>query len=100
MQRLWCNNRPFEALVNICEYKDKMKEYQEKALERAKTYAEWADKEHRRRMRNKAFKDMDAQYQSGLYPYCPKCGEMFDPMELTSWGSKKFMDRKEGVGNE
>lgn len=86
---------PFEALINICEYNDKMKEYQQKALERAKTYEEWADKEHRRRMRNKAFKDMDTQYQSGLYPYCPKCGEMFDPIELSRWGNKNFINRTE-----
>ena len=86
---------PFEALISICGYNDKMKEYQEKAIERARTYAEWADKEHRRRMKNKAFKDMDVQYQNGLYPYCPKCGKMFDPAKLTHWGNKGFVDRIE-----
>ncbi len=86
---------PFEALIRICEYNDKIKEYQKKALEKARTYAEWADREWRRRMKNKAFKDMDAQYQNGLYPYCPKCGEMFDPIKLTQWGNKVFYEESE-----
>lgn len=86
---------PFEALIRICEYNDELEEYQKKAFEKAKTYAQWADNEGRRRMKNKAFKDMDAQYQNGLYPYCPKCKEMFDPIDLNRWGSKNFYEKKE-----
>ncbi len=85
---------PFEALIRICEYTDQIKAYQEQALEKARIYAGWADKEWRRRMKNKAFKDMDAQYQNGLYPYCPRCGEMFDPLKLTHWGNKGFYEEK------
>ncbi len=86
---------PFEALIRFCEYNDKIKECQKEALEKARTYAELADTEQNRRMKNKVFKDMDAEYQNGLYPYCPKCGEMFDPVKLTQWGNKRFYEESE-----
>lgn len=47
-------------------------------------------------MKNKAFKDMGAQYQNGLYPYCPKFREMFDPVKLTRWGNPGKEMKKNG----
>lgn len=82
----------FEALMSLYQYMDRYREYQEKALEKCKLYKEWADKECRRRMKNAAFKDMDKQYQEGMLPHCPKCGEIFEPMEITSWTSKKYIE--------
>lgn len=76
---------PFEALLRICEYTDKLEEYQKKAVEKINIYKELADKEWKRRMKNRAFKEMDKQYQQGLYPICPKCGEKFNPMEITDF---------------
>ena len=80
----------FEALLTMCDYMGKYEEYQKQAVENIKTYGKLADEEWRRRMRNKAFKDMDKQYQHGLYPICPKCKEQFDPMEITHWQNKRF----------
>lgn len=87
----------FEALLTFCNYQDKFREYQKEALDKAKTYGEWADKEWRRRMKNKAFKDMDSNYHNGLYPICPKCGEMFDPARITRFSNKKFYGDKTEV---
>lgn len=81
----------FEVLMALYNHIDEYREYQEKALEKCKLYGEWANKEWRRRMKNKAFKNMDKQYQSGMLPHCPKCGEIFDPMEITSWTNKKYV---------
>lgn len=89
----------FEALMSLYKHIDGYREYQEKALEKCKTYKEWADKEWRRRMKNAAFKDMDKQYQSGMLPHCPKCGEIFDPMEITGWTNKKYV-KSGGVAND
>ncbi len=86
---------PFEALLTFAEYTEEYEKYQEEALEKINSYREMANEELRRRMRNKAFKDMDINYRNGMYPHCPKCGEMFDPMKLTHWGSKKFYEESE-----
>ena len=80
----------FEALMKIENYIDKIQESATTMLEKANTYKELADKELRRRMKNKVFKDMDKNYMDGLYPYCPKCGEMINPIEITMWGNKKL----------
>ena len=76
----------FEALIALCNHMDRYREYQEKALEKCKLYGEW-----RRRMKNKAFKDMDKAYQSEMFPHCPKCGEVFDPMEIKRWTNKNMV---------
>lgn len=85
----------FEALHTICNYMESYIEYQKQAVERIKTYRQLADEEWRRRMKNKAFKDMDKQYQQGLYPLCPKCGEQFDPVEIKEWRNKMFYEQEE-----
>ena len=90
----------FEALLSMCEYMGKYEEYQKKAVEKIKVYREFADKEWRRRMKNRAFKEMDEQYHQGLYPICPKCREQFDPMEITEWQNKAFYNRNEEVEKE
>lgn len=81
----------FETLITLCKHMDKYREYQKKALEKCKMYGELADKEQRRRMKNKAFKDMDKAYQSKMFPHCPKCGEVFDPMEIKRWTNKNMV---------
>lgn len=58
----------FDALRILCEYIKKYEEYQEKAIERVNIYKELANEEMRRRFRNKAFKDMDANYKKGMLP--------------------------------
>lgn len=76
---------PFDALERVAAHMELYAEYQEKALCKAKAFGELADKEFRRRMRNKAFKEMDVNYQKGLLPICPECEQVFDPMRIARW---------------
>lgn len=78
----------FDALTKVAKHMAHYAEYQEEALEKAKTYSEMANKEFRRRMKNAAFKEMDAHYREGLFPICPVCGDLFDPMEIRGWSRK------------
>ena len=78
----------FEALMKLAEYIDEIDEYKKNVIKTVKLYTKLADKELRRRMKNKIFKDMDKQYQNNMYPYCPKCGEMINPIEIKMWGNK------------
>ena len=80
----------FEALMILANHLEEIRQYKTDMLEKAHTYKELADKEWRRRIKNKVFKDMDEHYQSDMYPYCPKCGEMINPIEITRWGNKKL----------
>lgn len=82
----------FDALVTVAGYQDKWSEYQEKAKKQAKIYKELADKEWRRRIQNKMFKDMDKNFREGLYPVCPKCNEIINPMEINTY-SKERQDK-------
>lgn len=84
---------PLEALLSICKYNEQLEEYQREALKKARMWADLADSELRRRIKNAAFKDMDKRYRNGLYPVCPCCGEIFDPMEIRSFSRKP---KKEG----
>jgi hypothetical protein len=90
---------PFEALVTLCRYEDKFTEYQEKAFERAKVYAEMADKEYRRRIKNAVFKNMDSNYRKDLYPICPECKKIINPIEITNYANKRFYDELRGGEN-
>lgn len=76
---------PFDALERVAAHMELYAEYQEKALCKVKAFGKLADKEFRRRMRNKAFKEMDANYQKGLLPICPECEQVFDPMRIARW---------------
>lgn len=82
----------FEALLNVAEYADDFVKYQRKAIETIKTQSEFADKEFHRRMRYRAFKEMDKQYQNDLLPICPRCGRAFEPMEIRQYVNRKYAD--------
>lgn len=47
--------------------------------------SEMADAEFRRMRRNKTFRDMDENRRKGLYPICPKCSEVIDPVDIRHW---------------
>ena len=85
----------FDALMRVADYLDKLHEYETFVKEKANTYRKLADKEWNRRIKNAVFKDMDKQYQNGMYPYCPKCREMINPIEITCWGNKKLYESEE-----
>lgn len=84
----------FDALLTLCEYMEKFEEYQKEAIKKAETYREWAEKEWRRRMKNRAFKEMDSYYHKGMLPCCPKCRNLFNPMEITEWANEKYYSEK------
>ncbi len=86
---------PFDALVTMCQYMDKFAEYQREAIEKISTYRELANKEWRRIFKNRIFKEMDYEYQKGLYPICPKCGEIFNPIKITRWANEKLCEEVE-----
>lgn len=78
----------FDALERVVNHMKRYEEYQKEAIRKTNIYREMANKECRRRFRNRAFKEMDIHYQAGLYPICPECGKMFDPAEIAEWTSK------------
>ena len=80
----------FDALVTLCEHMKRYEEYQREAIKKTNFYREEANAESRRRIRNKVFKDMDKEYRAGMLPHCPKCGEIFDPAEITHWTNEKY----------
>lgn len=82
----------FEALITLCQHMTEYEEYQQKALEKCKIYGELADKEYHRRIKNKALKEVDKQYQSGMLPICPKCGKAIEPVEITNYIHKRFLE--------
>lgn len=79
---------PFEALLQMTKYIEEFAEYQREAINKINVYREMANEESRRRMKNKAFQEMDRNYQKGLYPYCPECGKIFDPAKIIRWQRK------------
>nr|DAW43639.1 MAG TPA: DNA-directed RNA polymerase II subunit [Bacteriophage sp.] len=86
----------FEALVTLCCYEDKFTEYQGKALEKIKVYSEMADKEFHRRIKNAVFKNMDSNYRKDLYPICPECKKIINPVEITNYANKRIYDELRG----
>lgn len=86
---------PFDAIARLAEYTKEYEEYQDRALEKINSYREMANEELRRRFRNRAFKEMDSQYRSGMLPRCPKCQEIFDPIEIDCWTNQKYYKESE-----
>lgn len=81
---------PFEALISLSEHMQKYYDYQKEALKKIKAYREMANKELRRRIKNRAFKEMDSNYKVGLYPICPNCQEMINPMKITQYLNERY----------
>lgn len=75
----------FDALVTLARRHELVEDAQRKMLSKAKTYGELADAEFKRMRKNKAFRDMEGNYRNGLYPICPKCAEVIDPVDIRHW---------------
>lgn len=88
----------FEALTRIADHVSEYEEYQKKAREKANAYMEFANQEHRRRMKYAAFRDMDKQYQNDMLPICPRCNMAFEPMEIMQYVCRKYADLGESEG--
>ncbi len=79
----------FDALVSIAERYERLEETQERMIKKAQVYQEEADKEFKRLIRNRIFREMNANYKAGLFPICPKCSEIFDPANIREWTRMK-----------
>lgn len=75
----------FDALKEIAVHIESLEEYQIMAKRRAKVYAEDANREYDRILKNRAFRDMSEHYKNGLFPICPDCGKAFDPKKINRW---------------
>lgn len=74
---------PFEALTRIARFGEELSEYQQRAIEKCRTYREEADKEILRMCKNRKFKDMERSYlHDGLHPICPHCEKTIDPLKI------------------
>lgn len=78
----------FDVLVSLAESGERIERLQNQMLQRAKTYGKLADEEFQRMIKNKVFRDMQSNYRKNMYPICPKCGELFDPMKIGTWRRK------------
>lgn len=85
----------FDALERLVDHVKRYEEFQKEAIRKTNAYREEANKELRRRFRNRAFKEMDQHYKSGMYPICPECGNIFDPSEIKRWTRKKYKQEDE-----
>ncbi len=79
---------PMDALIIMSKKWEQLEEYQRKAIERINSYNEAANAELNRMLKSKVFRTMQSNYNQELFPHCPKCGEVFDPVEMTRWTNK------------
>lgn len=80
---------PFEALMEIAESYDRIGRQIDALLEQRREIASYKPhlvviKELERRYRAQRF---------SMVPRCPRCGELFDLPELTSWANRAFLKK-------
>ena len=75
----------FDALLTLARRYELLEDAQRKMLSKTKLYGAMADAEFERMRRNKTFRDMDENRRKGLYPICPKCSEVIDPVDIRHW---------------
>ena len=85
---------PFEALYNFTKRNEEIEEKQLQMKDKAKFYYQEANKEIKRMIKNRTFREMNEQYKKGMWPVCPNCGEPFDAMQITQWTNKNFIIEK------
>lgn len=81
---------PFDALINFAEHIENYQKIEQSLKERITIEQNLAAKELKRRFKNGKFKDMEKSFFQGLYPICPKCNEIINPMDIREFirGSK------------
>ena len=82
---------PFDALLSLCEHWNDIERKLNSAIEWSKHWTEQGEKARKMHFRNEAFKNMDKQYHNGMYPVCPKCGEVIDPLDFREYYNSKFI---------
>jgi len=95
----------FRALEIICNKMNEYEEYQEKAQKILARLQDDIDRQNRRRLKTRAFKEMEANYlKRDLLPVCPICKNPFDPADINSSRGRKFCNLEaeppgEGLNN-
>lgn len=85
----------FDVLVRFAKNMERIEQRQEQMEHQWKSYAKMANEEFYRMIRNRVFREMNANYRRGMLPHCPKCEEMFEPTEITRWTNKKYYNESE-----
>ncbi len=67
---------PFEALMDMAKNAERIKDG-------LTTYAELATKERKSFMRFRGVNDISKRFRNGLWPVCPHCNKLIDPMEIS-----------------
>ena len=83
---------PFEAVLKISEKIEEIQEYQRKIIDKTKAYTEEADKEFKRMIKNRVFREMDYNYKNNLLPKCPECDKIFDPAKIKEWTNRAIIE--------
>lgn len=82
---------PFEALLSVCRNYEIYQENIRRLREKAKLYANEANKEFDRMRRNRVFQEMERNYQQNMLPACPECGKNFDPVRISMWTNRNVL---------
>lgn len=91
---------PFEALISLAYRFEQLEESQRRMLHQTDTYKKLADEEFSRMIKNKVFRDMNKNYQQGLFPVCPECQNAFNPIRIGQWVNQKYVIEKGYEANE
>lgn len=81
---------PFEALCEIAERNDRYDYY----LKGRGEYAEELNKWFKNHKEPLTLKKLIENYRGGMIPLCPKCGEVFDFTEITTWTAGDFYKKR------
>ena len=79
----------FDALLKLCEHMKEIQHKEERMIEKAYTYSKLADEEIRRMIKNKIFREMNNNYQKGLFP---KCIIQIDSWSYISLPNERYAD--------
>lgn len=75
---------PFEAMLDIAKYYERINEQHQRLAQQAQQWIK--EKPH-----SVLFKSLERSYQRGtMLPFCPKCEQLFDFKEVTSFGNARF----------
>lgn len=83
----------FDGLMKLLEYKEAFDNVLERTIKSVNMWKEEVAKQKRFYFKNKCAKKIDEELKQGLLPYCPKCNEQFDPVDIKRY-SRKLLDEE------
>lgn len=92
---VWCREcgawvDPFDAIANLAEYPEKLREQNAKLEEKQRQLIEEVRNLDGKRARLKVFKEIESSYRHDMLPHCPKCGELFHLEKLSHWTNRAY----------